>query len=169
MLLFIKNSQECRDAVTALRAKEADNYIVYIHAHGSDKEDLFDVLKTMDETEYIFLTELASAMQEAMDAGKSIYVVGLSCYWNLRYDWGIPTPTVSVGPDTKSRLPYSAEVVENSLRNHLAGDVNKALFLDWAQSLQKAFECERSRGIWECHSANGELNTCAKLRIIERQ
>lgn len=167
MLLIIKTQKDCDDAVNILRTKDNDNYTIYIHAHGSDKKNFFDVLRTMDNTEFIFITELANVMQDVINAGKNVYVVALSCYWNLKYDWGIPTPTVSVAPDTSTRLPYPVDVVENSLRNHLSDDVDKSVFLDWAQKLKEAFVKESSGGIWECYDGNGKLNTCASLRIIQ--
>lgn len=163
MLHIINNQEECEAVTSALYTSKKQSHIIYIYAHGSDDKDIFDVLKSMDGN-YIFIDELAKAIQEAMAAGKHIYIVAHSCYWNLKYDWGFPTPTISFGPDDKSRLPFMSKTTEHRLRA-LPDEFDKSFFLDWLQKLQADYE--RHAKVWEIHDENGDLIEYNAFRIIQ--
>ena len=150
--------------VEALRSSKKKSHILYVYAHGSDKPDMFDVLKTIDGGSYIFLDSLSLAIQSVMLAGKDVYVVANSCYWNLKYKWGFPTPSISFGPDNTTRLPFPSESLEIALAA-LPDEFEKSFFLEWVTKLQDGYRSYAK--LVTAYDVNGNIVPVDEFRIIE--
>ena len=163
MLHTIKTQDECDLVVHLLRTTESQSHIIYIYAHGSDKQDMSDVLKSMGG-KYLFIDELAATIREVMEEGKNVYIIANSCHWNLKYERGFPTPTISFGPDKSTRLPFASEHIERKLAA-LPDEFDKPFFLGWVTNLQT--EYTRHANVFECYDEKGNTIDVEEFRIIE--
>ena len=166
MLHIIKTQTDCNTATKALLENNDVSHVIYIYAHGSDKEDLYDVLKTDDNSSFIFIDSLSNAIESAMSRGKNVYLIANSCYWNLKYDRGITTPTISFGPDEATRIPYRSEYIEGKLAN-LPDKIEKSVFLAWVKILQKDYQ--KHATTWDVHDENGNIRKVKEFRIIQSE
>ena len=151
----------------ALRASlesDARSHILYLYAHGSNNHKMFDVLRSMTGEGFIFLDSLAATIKEVMAAGKDVYVVANSCYWNLKYGWGFPSPTISFGPDKSTRLPFPSEYVELKLAA-LPDEFTKSVFLEWITELQATYKWWANK--ITCYGEGGKTIDVEEFRIIE--
>lgn len=164
MLHIIKTQEDCDNATNALLENDLHSHIVYIYAHGSDSEVLYDVLKTNDNSSYIFIDSLNNAIKSAMARGNSVYIIANSCYWNLKYERGFTTPTVSFGPDEATRIPYRSETIEDKLTK-LPDKIEKSLFIEWIMILQK--EYKKHASTWQVYDENGAEIKVKEFRIIQ--
>lgn len=168
MLHTIKTQNDCDDVVVALRQSNKQSnkhsHIIFIYAHGSEREDQRDVLETINGDEYIFIDDLALAIRDVMAMGNDVYLIANSCYWNIKYKWGFPTPTISFGPDDSTRLPFRSECIEESLAE-LPDQLDKSHFLNWARDLQAKYKYHAN--LWYVRDANNEKIEVKEFRIIE--
>ena len=164
MFHSLKTQEDCDRVVEALRASKKQSHILYVYAHGGDKRDLFDVLKAIKGGKYIFIDSLAAAIQDVMAAGKDVYVIANSCYWNLKYNWGFPTPTISFGPDKSTRLPFPSESLEIALAA-LPDEFEKSFFLEWVTKLQEGYRSYAK--LVTSYDVNGNIVPVVEFRIIE--
>ena len=160
---LILDQESCNETCSQLRNMEFMSHVIYIYAHGSDKKAHLDVLKKIDGSKFIFIDDLAKAVQEAMDAGKSVYLIANSCYWNLKYEWEFPTPTISFGSDQSTRLPFDSSFIENKL-NSLPDEVSYSEMETCIRELEALFEKEKN--IFECYVGD-KLNEVRGYRVIK--
>jgi hypothetical protein len=166
MLHIIKTQEDCDKATMALFKNDDVSHIIYIYAHGSDSEDLYNVLETNDNSSSIYIDLLSDAIRDAMIRGTNVYLIANSCYWNLKYDRGITTPTISFGPDEATRIPYRSETIENRLAK-LPDKIEKSVFLELVKILQKDYQ--KHATAWEVYDENGNIRNVKKFRIIQSE
>lgn len=169
MLHIIKDLQSCLDAEYELNGEKyirsGNSHILYIYAHGSDKNSVWNILKPISNNISCFSVDyLSEAIKVAMEAGSNVYIIANSCLWNYKYKMGFTVPTISFGPDETTRLPFPSESIEANL-GKISDSFTKEFFLEWIQELNQKYV--KHKNLFECYDENGKIIEVKNYRIIQ--
>lgn len=169
MLHIIKDLQSCLDTECELNrekyTRSGNSHILYIYAHGSDKNSVWNILKPINNNSSCFSVDyLSEAIKVAMEAGSNVYIIANSCLWNYKYKMGFTIPTISFGPDETTRLPFPSESIEAKLER-ISDSFTKEFFLEWIQKLNQ--EYMKHKNLFECYDENGKIVEVKNYRIIQ--
>ena len=169
MLHIIKDLNSCIDAEYHLNGEKyissGKSHILYIYAHGTDKCDLWNILKPIRNNDSLFsVNELSDAIKVAMEAGSNVYIIANSCLWNYKYEKGFTVPTISFGPDESTRLQFPSKNIESRLEK-IPDNFTKEFFLEWVQNLNQ--EYINHKNLFECYDQNREIIRVKEYRIIQ--
>ena len=143
MLHIIKDLQSCLDAEYELNGEKyirsGNSHILYIYAHGSDKNSVWNILKPISNNISCFSVDyLSEAIKAAMEAGSNVYIIANSCLWNYKYKMVFTVPTISFGPDETTRLPFPSESIEANLEK-ISDSFTKENFIECCLYIFKYF------------------------------
>ena len=154
---FVTNQQEFDDMVHQVNMSDSgSHHLICFYGHGNKNTD--DFITTIDpkaNSRCIFIRsdtypplDLNYVIKTALEDGKFIYILGISCWWNEKYKKGLTIPTISFAPDEISNLPYMFNNLKRRI-NCLDSSFDKEIMIDWFQNLKKEFN--KHMNLWENH------------------
>ena len=154
---FVTNQQEFDDMVHQVNMSDSgSHHLICFHGHGNKTNDNFII--TIDPNaspRCIFIKDdkyppldLNYVIKTALEDGKFIYIIAISCCWNEKYKKGLTIPTISFAPDEISNLPYMFSTHKTKI-NCLDSNFDKEIMINWFQNLKKEFN--KHMNLWEAH------------------
>jgi hypothetical protein len=169
---FVTNQEEYDNMVGSYKnSDENTDHLIVIHAHGSNKSKDADTLKNIEScpgSNYIFINELPYVMNNGKKENKKMYILAVSCYWNLKYNpefagqYCLPKPTISLAPTETSRLPYLYKRLEKRVKE-LPNNFDEIYMRNWFINLKANFDYNL-----DCHEVymDGELQKYGRYELI---
>lgn len=154
---IVTNQQEYDNMISQVNySDDGSHHLICFHGHGNKKTDNF--ITTIDPNanpRCIFIKDetyppfdLNYVIKTALEHGKYIYIIAISCCWNEKYKKGLTIPTISFAPDENSNLPYMFSNLKRRI-NCLDNNFDKEIMINWFQNLKKEFN--KQMNLWEIH------------------
>lgn len=163
---IVTTQQEYDDMVNQVNMSDSNSHhLIYFYGHGNKNNDSFITTINPEATpRCIFIKDdtyppfdLNYVIKTALQDGKFIYIIAISCCWNEKYKKGLTVPTISFAPDENSNLPYPFYNLERKI-NILDNNFDKTDMINWFQNLKKEFN--KQMNLWEIHDdKSGEIVT----------
>tara|TARA_Y100000389_G_scaffold177965_1_gene190700 strand:- start:7639 stop:8289 length:651 start_codon:yes stop_codon:yes gene_type:complete len=154
---IVTNQKEYDDMISQVNySEDGSHHLICFYGHGNKNTDNF--ITTIDpkaSPRCIFIKDdtfpsldLNYVIKTALEDGKFIYIIAISCEWNEKYKKGLTIPTISFAPDEISNLPFMFSSLERRI-NCLDSNFNKEIMVDWFKNLKKEFN--KHMNLWENH------------------
>ena len=160
---IVTNQKEYEDMISQVNySDDGSHHLICFHGHGNKLNDNFIItIDTKANPRTIFIKDdtyppfdLNYVIKTALENGKFIYIIAISCFWNEKYKKGLTIPTISFAPDEVSRLPYMFENLVRKI-NNIGDNFDKKIMTSWFINLKKEFNIHIN--CWEIHDENGDV------------